>query len=139
MTGSSRQQRSGKEKAMEGDQHKMREALVKVLRLANVTADGENWDWNNAIAENVVKVVKEALAAPPRNCDVGTAEEQWKRFDEFCIDWEESGPYGGCSDGCPCMAIKSKESDGCFGQSGCFSIWAQMPYEAEEGAGNERR
>lgn len=74
----------------------------------------------------------EALIAPPRNCDVGTAEEQWKRFDEFCKDWEESGPYGGCSDGCPCMAIKSKESDGCFGQSGCFSIWAQMPYDESE-------
>jgi len=71
------------------------------------------------------------ISTPPRNCDVGTAKEQWKRFDEFCISWEESGPNGGCSDECPCMAIKSKESDGCFGQSGCFSIWAQMPYEEE--------
>ena len=73
--------KSGKEKAMEGNQMKIREALVKVLRLANVTADGENWDWNNAIAENVVKVVKEALAAPPRNCDLPKPEE---RFTEFC-------------------------------------------------------
>ena len=70
-----------------------------------------------------------AYEGKPRNCDVGTAEEQWKRFNEFCISWEESGPNGGCSDECPCMAIKSKESDGCFGQSGCFFIWAQMPYE----------
>ena len=74
-----------------------------------------------------------------RNCDVGTAKEQWKRFDEFCIDWEESGPNGWCSDECPCMAIKSKESDGCFGQSGCFFIWSQMPYEEErKGDGDGR-
>jgi hypothetical protein len=58
-----------------GNAAKAREALVRVLRLANVTADGENWDWNNAIAENVVKIVKEALAAPARNCDKYTGED----------------------------------------------------------------
>jgi hypothetical protein len=108
---------------MEGNQMKMREALVKVLRLANVTADGENWDWNNAIAENVVKVVKEALAAPPRNCDVGTAEEQTKRFSDFCEAYRHTDLLG-CA-GCP---LKNTPSD-----TGCSFAWAQMPYESEEG------
>ena len=102
---------------MEGNQMKMREALVQVLRLANVTADGENWDWNNAIAESVVKVVKAALSAPPRNCDVGTAEEQAERFSFFCTR------YHGCA---KCNLNK--------GLKDCKFSWAQTPY-AEEGAG----
>ena len=102
---------------------KTREALVKVLRLANVTADGENWDWNNAIAENVVKVVKEALSAPARQCDVGTVEEQAKRMDDYCAS---HGERIGCSwrcDNCPLCSIER-----------CELAWAHMPYEAEEGA-----
>lgn len=31
-----------------------------------------------------LKIVEKALSAPPRNCDVGTAEEQDKRYAEFC-------------------------------------------------------
>ena len=111
----------------------MRDAIGKILWCCQWMYDHTSDESVKSHLVEPIQLAKAALAAPPRNCDVGTAEEQWKRFDEFCIDWEESGPDGGCSDGCPCMAIKSKESDGCFGQSGCFSIWAQMPYEAAEG------
>lgn len=132
--------------------------MGKVLHVAEASKDGEPQGFNAAAlrealdealsfignleiepyspldedASELRQKIMDALSAPARNCDVGTAEEQWKRFYEFCIDWEESGPDGGCSDGCPCMAIKSKKSDGCFGQSGCFAIWAQMPYEEEK-------
>ena len=106
-------------------------AMLKALELVNKIYDLLSKPC--IVIEEVRHACQKARAVlismPQRNCDVGTAEEQWKRFDEFCIAWEESGPDGGCSDGCPCMAIKSKESDGCFGKSGCFAIWAQMPYE----------
>lgn len=46
-----------------------------------------------------------------RNCDVGTPEEQSKRFDNYC-----SGNCGTC----PCNAMPR-----------CNMIWAQMPYEQE--------
>lgn len=123
---------------MENKMMVMRKALRDVARVAEEmtrgTIKGESVDRKtvDAWAMRLCEIISRDLAIPPRNCDVGTAEEQWKRFDQFCIDWEESGPDGGCSDGCPCMAIKSKESDGCFGQSGCFSIWAQMPYNESE-------
>ena len=106
---------------MEGNQMKMRAALIRVLRLANVTADGENRDWNNAIAENTVKVVKEALSTPPRNCDIGTAVEQSDRFANLCDSYH-------CSQ-CPVNSF------GDFVNSHrppCGILWGQMPY-AEEG------
>lgn len=65
--------------------------------------------------------VNPALAAPPRNCDVGTAEEQSERCLNFCHN------YPKCT-GCPCVGrIK-------YGQ--CEFAWAQLPYEAKEGGNN---
>ena len=51
-----------------------------------------------------------------RNCDVGTPDEQNKRFDNFC--------RGEDCKTCPCNVMPR-----------CHMIWAQMPYEEEEGAG----
>ena len=64
-----------------------------------------------------------ALAAPPRNCDVGTAEEQIERL------------YGG--ETCPSCKSPQMTSDGCacVREGPCALRWAQMPYAAEEGAG----
>lgn len=55
-----------------------------------------------------------ALAAPARNCDVGTAEEQKERFKAFC---EERDCYK-----CPF-----------YGNSDCPLEWAQMPFATAEG------
>lgn len=55
---------------------------------------------------------------PLRQCDVGTFEEQRKRFKAFCRDRQ----YGLC-DGCPVVR-----------NGFCTLQWAQMPYEAKEGA-----
>lgn len=63
---------------------------------------------------------KASLAAPPRNCDVGTAEEQARRFYSFCKKFQ-SGIQGMCSSQCPC-----KE---CCDMCHCQLKWAQMPYE----------
>ena len=56
-----------------------------------------------------------ALMEPPRNCDVGTAEEQSKRFSAFCND-HNSYNYG-CKN-CPCRNSRLS----------CVVLWAQMPY-----------
>lgn len=66
--------------------------------------------------------LRAALAEPPRNCDVGTAEEQEKRFHEkFCVK--------SCLT-CPLSGLKrSRKAD-------CIMTWTQMPYEAEEGESN---
>ena len=72
----------------------------------------------------VIKIAEEAcdrmnqeaeIGRPLRNCDVGTAEEQAKRFFAFCD-----------SNKCPsCPCIDTPKTD-------CALIWAQMPYEASE-------
>ena len=64
-----------------------------------------------------------ALAAPPRNCDVGKPEEQQDRFREFCrrhFDARECG-LGRSVAKCPAYQ-GGKNPD-------CSLWWAQMPYE----------
>lgn len=68
-------------------------------------------------------LARAALAAPARNCDVGTAEEQGKRFTEFC--YKNRNAESCCGD-CPAF------NKGCF--AGCELEWAQMPYEESEAA-----
>lgn len=65
-----------------------------------------------------VRKAKLALVKPLRNCDVGTAEEQEKRFDAFCRG------INGCRD---CIIHIRGQNDY------CHSAWSQMPYEGEGG------
>lgn len=62
--------------------------------------------------------VKSALAEPPRNCDVGTAEEQEVRFRNYC--WNHSSRDKNMECQCPIDAEA---------KAGCKLTWAQMPYE----------
>ena len=62
---------------------------------------------------------KEAeIGRPLRNCDVGTAEEQSRRFCAFCRPRTEP------CDGCACLEGASKGR--------CEFVWGQMPYEEEK-------
>jgi len=106
-----------------GNAAKLREALEATLDLF--------WDIHNANrspqsnqAYAVIKQIKAALAAPPRNCDVGTAKEQSQRFDAFCDAHKYVGDDGAnwCSRTCPC-----------YNDINCGVNWAQMPYESEVG------
>ena len=58
--------------------------------------------------------VEAALAAPPRNCDVGTAEEQNARMSDWCHRTH-------CGD-CPSKL--------------CALSWANAPYEAAQEGGD---
>ena len=88
------------------------------------------WDKRRHTMEEVEahRLATEALTRPPRTCDVGTAEEQIKRWEKFCLEhheyWKPSKSLTAiqrCN--CPCH-----EGNGCN-----YFIWSQMPYE-EEGA-----
>lgn len=68
-----------------------------------------------------VQKARAALSAPPRNCDVGTAGEQYRRWTRFCKFRNESRKT--CL-GCPVYAEQNKGQN-----STCELIWAQMPYE----------
>lgn len=69
-----------------------------------------------------VAVAMLAYKGKPRNCDIGTAEEQAERMDDFCA---RHGERIGCSwrcDNCPLCSINR-----------CDLVWAQMPYVEKEG------
>lgn len=91
----------------------MREALEAVRDLLLPQCNGGT-AFAKACGETVNKIM-DALSAPPRNCDVGTAEEQSERYDKFCDIHD-------CRSDCPLFKADS-----------CELAWAQMPYEAEEG------
>ena len=65
--------------------------------------------------KRTIKIAKSVLSAPPRNCDIGTVEEQAERFDEFC--YAHRSREKGCGD-CPLLD----------GGPCCELAWTQMPY-----------
>lgn len=76
-----------------------------------------------------IPLMESALAAPARNCDMGTAEEQISRFNEFCdSEWQDSGSAN-CGN-CPLWV------SGRIGHD-CQIRWEQMPYEAQGGGAHE--
>ena len=99
----------------DGNMAAMREACQKMLDLLMLRGDGKvrcvlTWDEFNESQ----KMLRAALAKPARNCDVGTAEEQYRRHDKFC-DAVRNGMSGyHCEDAPRCVF--------------CFAKWAQMPY-----------
>ena len=70
--------------------------------------------------KDAIEKCRAALAAPPRNCDVGTAEEQAVRFDAFVQD--RRGDLN-CTGKCP--AHNGVD----FGVVNCVLQWTQTPYE----------
>ena len=80
---------------------------------------------NGPIIRQRLEELRAALSAPPRNCDVGTPEEQRARFDKFCRSnsWDEI-------DGAHCMSSCPLYHGDC---SRCEELeWAQMPYNKEQ-------
>ena len=86
-----------------GNAAAMREALLDLERLI---LDGE--------IQVASVTIQNALSAPPRNCDVGTAEEQEERYEKFC--YNHRSREKGCGD-CPLCDIPC-----------CEFAWTQMPY-----------
>ena len=69
-----------------------------------------------ACMEELINECRAALSAPPRNCDVGTAEEQERRFRRYCVTEECNRYY--CGLGCKSVCIDR-----------CAVAWSQMPYK----------
>ena len=97
-----------------GNAAKLRDALIKAITMLAVCEwpDGTNMEG----VEELRRDIDATLDVPPRNCDVGTAEEQAERFDCFCHI--EKGDCGSC----PLWV------SGTIGHN-CELRWAQMPYE----------
>ena len=101
---------------------KMREALVKAdAALSRISQSAWFVDANFSETKEVIdagNAIEEALSAPPRNCDVGTADEQHARFYRFCDKVEV------CKE-CPLWRGGGLTSK-------CCAHWGQMPYEGAD-------
>lgn len=86
------------------------EAIEKVLqdaeRIAATAMSEEYW-------RKVFDMMIEAMTTVPRNSDVGTADEQLKRYNEFCAKMKNC---------CGASSISCYE---------CYGRWLRMPYKEE--------
>lgn len=104
-----------------GNSAKLREALE--------FAEDELWAHGLFDAS---KRIASALAASPRNCDIGSAVEQNKRFVEYCKNQriKITGHADACNPKCPCR----KGGD----LNLCALAWAQMHCNESEATDGER-
>ncbi len=109
---------------MEGNQQKMREALDTALRFIG-NLEIEPYSPLDEAASELRQRVMDALSTPPRNCDVGTPEEQYRRFWDMCSNKDVNK--------CAYCEFRRIFNRNCS-RDKCFARWAQTPY-AEEGAG----
>ena len=100
----------------------MREALENSIGLLEELALID--EWGDSAKEQIVEN-RTALAAPLRNCDVGSAEEQYDRWSRFCRYRNAPLSQNRSCKGCPVYEAMYN----C--KSTCELIWAQMPYEGE--------
>ena len=108
-----------------GDCAKLREALVSVQKKIHYLIGSLNVP-NSLVAYRmeINGIINAALAEPVKNYEVGTAQEQAKRWEKFCSEHHKEWiggkiPTGPCE--CPCYE----------GNSCNHFAWAQLPYESE--------
>jgi hypothetical protein len=116
-----------------GDMAKMREALERISKQEELFHRLLKND-QYARAEDAIEFLyeaseaaKAALEAPPRNCDVGTPEEQAHRFFAFCRAHRTFDTA--CSDDCPFKNAPDINH--------CQSGWGQLPYDATKEGGDK--
>lgn len=106
-----------RERAPVGNTAAIREAQYAALRFIG-NLEIEPYSPLDEAASELRQRIMDALSAPARQCDVGTAEEQYRRWTHFCKQRLHS------CDNCPCNRPE-----------GCGFTFENMPYEAKEGAG----
>lgn len=97
---------------------KVREALEELL--ANIEMRSSTFGLNIMVDTKTFLDAKAALAEPLRNCDVGTAEEQYQRWDKYCN-----------SSGAKCDKCGLNCNIHFDLTAKCFACWSQMPYKKE--------
>lgn len=104
----------------ENDNSKAREVLNRVHAfLSNLCRDARCDDHCSECldASDLADDVYDLLHIPPRNCDVGTAEEQLDRWGLFC---QNKRPFCEHRHACHICGERYRMK--------CMMEWAQMPY-----------
>ena len=107
---------------MKSSVQKMKEALSTLVKTIDECNSGNPLWWHNgAKGVKPLKDAKEALSIPLRNCDVGSALGQEKRFHEFCDKHFNPKTIKEMCLDCPLNNRKTV----------CEFAWANLPYESE--------
>ena len=106
-----------------GNAAKQREAIAKCVNLITEFGNAEIVKTPLDVIVDIEVILKAALAEPPRQCDVGTAEEQAQRFGNHCESLLTKDGSKPCT-GCPCCGVVQ------YGR--CEFAWMQMPYNESE-------
>lgn len=96
------------------------------LGVVGLTAYGQGMPFD--MIKNVGDVwlqARYALKAAPRNCDVGSEEDQKNRFHRFCEEGQHTDRA--CCGGCPIVVEGHREKVGVS----CELAWAGMPYKGD--------
>ena len=101
---------------------KLREALEEIWSSADyIYSYPKNIGGVQQCARDIMEMIAKIKSEPLRNCDIGTAKEQAKRFWAYCKQFLKS--QGMCIN-CP-LYKKSKDLEQCLCE------WSQLPYESE--------
>jgi len=111
--------------AAHGNAAALREALERIRPLVRAAGATQYVPERKALVDGALGIIDGALAAPARNCDVGTAEEQAERHERFCAAHYKADAVDAQCFGCP--ASDKKETD-------CEFVWGQLPF-AQAGGG----
>ena len=110
-----------------GNSATMRRALLRLKELSKTVWESNGGEDVSSELAEMQDVINTALAEPPRNCEVGSVENQAERFCNFCAEHSNT-KTGVCDPGCPCFACV----DLCY----CLCKWGQLPYNTKgEGDG----
>lgn len=108
---------------------KLRESLIELRDMVHDAFHGDGTvkgDVLNALRRANIALqsqVKSDSNIPVRNCDVGTPEEQYKRFRAVC-DSKDARQCSYCE-------LRGLDSLNCS-RDKCYARWAQMPYEEDK-------
>ena len=100
-----------------GNAAKMREACENIAEYAKTAALHTDDLHLLGYLNQIERWSESVLSSPPRNCDVGTAEEQNRRFCKWCRKYGIDGD----------MEVACAHQD--MSCTLCALRWAQMPYE----------
>lgn len=103
------------------DMQALREALVNIEKLAHCDLGCVYQKYRQHFDDmigGIERIARAALKKPPRNCDIGSVEEQLLRFRDYCLHSRKKG-CGWCHN--PPVNLMR-----------CVLTWAQMPYEAPD-------
>lgn len=103
------------------DGNKLRDALRKARVFIDCSPLKKVEDDFGCIdRDEICAEIDAILAEPVKNCEVGTAEEQSRRFDKVC-SFRFTGNCAGCQN--------PLDDSAANGVGDCALFWTQMPYE----------